>query len=300
MSQATLQVEVPAKINLHLQILSRRHDGYHELQTLFQAVDLWDRLSATPDERLSLSCDQPQLTCDEDNLVLRAARALLRLSGAAGRGARLQLEKRIPMQAGMGGGSADAAAALLLLDRLWGLQTPDSEMRKLAMGLGADVPFFLEGGSALGLGRGDRIERIPDIGECPVVLLHPPFGISTPEAFAGVGARLTLPRIGVSLPRLKAVKWPQDNDFGVFVNDLESVVFELHPVLREASSELKEAGARVALLSGSGSTVFGLFEEAREARQAAERVGRRFPDWRVVTSRFVRGGVHWRETREGA
>ena len=110
---------------------------------------------------------------------------------------------------------------------------------------------------------------------------------------------MTLPRIGVSLPRLKSLKWPQDNDFGVFVNDLESVVFELRPVLREASSELKKAGARVALLSGSGSTVFGLFEEGRQAREAAERVGAQFPKWQVVTSRFVRGGVRWRANVEG-
>lgn len=293
MSDRTLRVEVPGKINLHLQVLARRPDGYHELQTLYQAVDIWDRLSATSASRLTLASDSLELDCGDDNLVLRAARLLQRKAGVADRGAALRLEKAIPVRGGMGGGSADAAAALILLDRWWELRTPEARMQELAAELGSDVPFFLRGGSALGLGRGERIQTLPFVGDCHVLLLHPPFGIATAEAFAGLGSRLTLPRIGVSLPRLKSFKWPQDNDFGVFVNDLESVVFDLRSELRSASAELKQAGARVAMLSGSGSTVFGLFDQLSSARRAAEKVGSAYPEWRVVLSRFVRGGVRW-------
>jgi 4-diphosphocytidyl-2-C-methyl-D-erythritol kinase len=290
-SEASLGVRCPAKVNLVLRVLGRREDGYHELDTAFQAVDLWDVIRIRRADELSLVCDDPGLPVDESNLVHRAARMLCERHG--GGGGRLELHKVIPSQAGLGGGSSDAAATLLLCNRFWELELAPTTLRGLARELGADVPFFLTGGTARGRGRGDRIEPLPYPGEVPVVLGCPPFGVSTAEVFRRFESRLTLPEIGVSVPLLLPHKWPEGKDFGFLGNDLESVVFEDWPELKGFRDALLEAGAGAALLSGSGSTVYGVFAGPTEADQAAKRVRERFTDWRVVTTHFVRDGIRW-------
>ena len=169
-------VRCPAKVNLVLRVLGRRADGYHELDTLFQAVDLWDSLSIRGSERLTLHTDDPKLPVDESNLVLRAALLLRERFGRANLGGRLELGKTIPVRGGLGGGSSDAAAALLLCNRFWGLGVPAETLAELAAELGADVPFFLTGGTARGRGRGDEIEPLTFPGAAPIVLGCPPFG----------------------------------------------------------------------------------------------------------------------------
>ena len=256
-------------------------------------VDLWDSLSIRGSERLTLHTDDPKLPVDESNLVLRAALLLRERFGRANLGGRLELGKTIPVRGGLGGGSSDAAAALLLCNRFWGLGVPAETLAGLAAELGADVPFFLTGGTARGRGRGDEIEPLTFPGAAPIVLGCPPFGVPTGEVFRRSDDWLTPPGIGVSVPLLLPLKWLEGNDFGFLVNDLEGVVFEGWPELEQFRDALLEAGAGAALLSGSGSTVYGVFAERARALQAAERVRTRFAGWRVLMTRFVPDGIRW-------
>jgi 4-diphosphocytidyl-2-C-methyl-D-erythritol kinase len=281
----------PAKINLALRVVDRRPDGFHDLDTVFQTIDLWDRIEARPAPTLRMTCNDPNVPVDERNLVLRAALAVREAAGLPpARGADFRLEKSIPAQGGLGGGSSDAAGAIRLAVSLWAVDLAPDTLERIAASLGADVPFFLTGGTARGRGRGDRIEALPPLAEHALVLGFPPFGVSTAEVFAEVRHRLTLPGNGVSLPRLSAYKWPGDKDFSFAVNDLESVVFPRWPSLKSFRDALRAAGARAAMLSGSGSTVFGVFTEPAVALEAAERVGRRFEDWTVLATRTVESG----------
>jgi 4-diphosphocytidyl-2-C-methyl-D-erythritol kinase len=290
-SGEVLAARCPAKVNLWLRVLGRREDGYHELATVFQAIDLWDELRIEPGPGLHLVCDDPLLPADRSNLVLRAAEFLARRYPSRGLQAGFTLKKRIPVRAGLGGGSSDCAAALLLCRRFWGLPVPDEELAEMGARLGADVPFFLVGGTARGTGRGDRIEPRPFAGSRPILLGLPPFGISTAEAFSCLREDLTLPRNGVSLPLLSAHKWPVENDFRSAVNDLERVVFELKPDLARFRDALLREGAKSALLSGSGSAVFGLFADDGARDLVAERLRDRFPGWKLVGTRTVQGAA---------
>jgi 4-diphosphocytidyl-2-C-methyl-D-erythritol kinase len=265
-----MRVGCPAKVNLHLEVLGRRSDGFHELRTLFQTIDLWDFLDAEPDTDLSMTCDDPALPCDGSNLVLRAARRLRERLGP-GPGARLRLRKGIPAGGGLGGGSSDAAGALLLLDRLWEGGLPREALAELAAGVGSDCPFFLWGGTAIGTGRGERIEPLPPGPTRDLVLGFPPYGIPTAEVYRRFAA-LTPPAGGVTVPAL-LTKCSPVRDFGAARNDLERAVLEGWPELGAFRARLLVEGARLALVSGSGSTVFGLFRTPDGARVAAERLG---------------------------
>jgi 4-diphosphocytidyl-2-C-methyl-D-erythritol kinase len=283
-----IRVACPAKVNLHLEVLGKRPDGFHELRTVFQAIDLWDVLEGEPDGDLSLTCDDPSLPCDATNLVLRAARALRERLGP-GPGARLHLSKGIPAGGGLGGGSSDAAGALLLLNRLWTGGLGRQELATLAAGIGSDCPFFLWGGTALGTGRGEWIEPMPPMPARDLVLGFPPFGISTAEVYARLAA-LTPPAAGVTVPAL-FTKFSPEKDFGAARNDLEGAVLEGWPELGVFRARLLDEGARLALVSGSGSTVFGLFDDAAAATRAGASASGAFPSWRVRTSRTVARGV---------
>jgi 4-diphosphocytidyl-2-C-methyl-D-erythritol kinase len=176
---------------------------------------------------------------------------------------------------------------------LWSLGLEPRSLEVLAAELGADVPFFLTGGTARGRGRGDRVAPLPFAGDRSIVLGCPPFGVPTAEVFHRVAARLTLPGNGVSVPVLSAHKWPEEKDFGLFGNDLEEVVFAEWPELRGFRDALLKAGAGAALLSGSGSTVFGVFSGPGTADRAVQLLQSRFAGWRVLMTRFVREGVRW-------
>jgi len=302
-SSVSWVADCPAKINLTLRVVARRPDGYHELDTVFQAIDLWDRLELVPrdDDRLTLACDDARVPTDDRNLVLRAADGFRRAWAPRGRGADFRLHKAIPMQGGLGGGSSDAAGALLLCGRHWGVEPGRPALERLASGLGADVPFFLTGGTARGTGRGDRIEALRFAGEVGLLLGLPPHGIPTREVFEDLGARLTLPPIGVSVRSLSEHKWPGDNDFSVVANDLEAVVFDRWPDLRRFRDALITEGAQGAALSGSGSTVYGVFPDAERRRGAEVALGARFPTWKLLATRTVSGGprIVPRDTRRG-
>jgi 4-diphosphocytidyl-2-C-methyl-D-erythritol kinase len=284
----------PAKVNLALRVLSRRADGYHELDTVFQAIDVWDRLELFPrdDPEMELVCDDPTVPVDGTNLVRRAAELLRERSGRELAGASFRLSKSIPVQGGLGGGSSDAAGALVLCARYWELSVSRAELAAMAAELGADVPFFLCGGTARGRGRGDRLEALPFLGPLTMVLGLPSFGVSTREVFDGLGRVLTLPGNGVRFQAFAEPKWPRDNDFSFVANDLERVVFPRWPELRQFRDALLEEGARGAVLSGSGSTVYGIFPEPGHIAAVVERLAGRFPKWRILATRAVEGRAH--------
>jgi len=264
----TLTVRAPAKINLHLEVLGRRPDGYHEVRTLLQTVDLADTLAArpAPGGRLVLRVEpEGSAPADGGNLVLRAAEAL---RGAAGcdAGAELELVKRIPAGAGLGGGSSDAAAALLLLRELWGLAMDDGGLARIAAELGADVPFFLLGGLAVGYGRGDEVVPLPDLEPLEVAIAWPETPVATAEAYRRLDAPLTWGRPSGTV---FAVARGAEPPWGAMRNDLEPVAAAMVPAVGALLGAMRAAGALRAAVSGSGSAVFGLFRSRERARAAA-------------------------------
>jgi 4-diphosphocytidyl-2-C-methyl-D-erythritol kinase len=277
----TLRLEALAKVNRSLLVLGVRPDGYHELDTLFQTIDLSDDLVLEEDDRLTLSVAGKALPADGRNLVLRAARALADRFGTA-RGARMVLTKRIPVGAGLGGGSADAASALLGLNVLWNLNRPVGELAPVAASVGSDVAFFLFGGRARGTGRGERIETLPDVPAESLVLLVPPFGMATPEVYRELGAG---PLSGPLPPGPPEREMPDRND-------LEAAAERLRPGLRDLRESLLSAGALSSRLSGSGSTLFGVFPGRTEAERAAAALDGSLGVRAVVTRTVSRG--EWR------
>ena len=276
-----LRLEALAKVNRSLRVLGVRPDGYHELDTLFQTIDLADELVLAEDDQLRLSIIGDVLPADDRNLVLAAARALAARSGTT-RGARLSLTKRIPVGAGLGGGSADAAAALLGLNALWEMGLPVEELRLVAASVGSDVAFFLFGGRARGTGRGERIESLPDVSDESLVLLLPPFGMSTPDVYRELGAGPLAGRPPAGPP----IEEMPDR------NDLEAAAERLRPGLRALRESLLEEGAVSARLSGSGSTLFGVFRSRVEAERARSALDSRDGARAVLTRTVSRG--EWR------
>jgi 4-diphosphocytidyl-2-C-methyl-D-erythritol kinase len=257
-----------AKVNLDLRVLGLRSDGYHEVRTVFQSVALHDSLLfVSRPGPFALKCRLPAVPVDESNLVWKAAAALWAALGREGQPADVEvtIKKQIPVQAGLGGGSANAAAALQALGRLWG-GIAVSVLRDVASGIGADVPYFLSGGTALGLGRGEEIYPLVDLPTHWIVIVQPPYGISTAEAYAWYdedrAAGLREPRE----PQMLPVPWP--TRAAQLINDLEPPVVRRHPDLATVRSQLRESGAIAAAMSGSGSAVFGLFRTQAAAMRA--------------------------------
>lgn len=275
-------IHCPPKLNLYLRIVRRREDGFHELETVFQSVGGGDVLTGTPAPELIFRCDWPDVPQDESNLVVRAARLLQRYPGAAGKGCDLSLLKRTPMGAGMGGGSVDAAAALVLLNELWGLNLPAGDLAELAAELGSDVPFFLHGGTALGGGRGEKLEPLPTP-SLWLVLLRPDVSVNTGWAYgqwkaAGCG--------GASLEEFTAALASGDPQqvAGTLRNDLEPGVAASVPEIAAAREWLLEQGTLGARMTGSGSVVFGI---ARDEAHAAEVASRPHAPGRIWTARCL-------------
>jgi 4-diphosphocytidyl-2-C-methyl-D-erythritol kinase len=251
-----------AKINLGLEVLGSRPDGYHEIRTLFQSIDFGDTLELLPcaGGEIGLSGTDPSVPWDERNLILKAAR-LLRQKYGVGPGAEIRVTKRVPSGKGLGGGSSNAAMALHALSRLWDLDLERSELQLLAASLGADVPYFLEGGLCLGQGRGDALTPLPDLPPMFGVLVLPPFASLTADIYA----RLPL----TSLPEDSRIStFLEQKDFGLLENGLEETVFNLFPRLETIKSFFHQHQAVLSLVSGSGSAVFGLYRDREGARWA--------------------------------
>jgi len=272
-------VHVPAfaKINLHLEVLGRRSDGYHELRTIYETISLHDdiALESAPGSRIELTVQgDPGLARQpvKSNLVYGAVEAACRELRVRS-GVRIVLNKRIPAGRGLGGGSSDAAAALVGCLRLTGRALPLERLMEMAASLGADVPFFLFGGRALGLGRGNEIYPLPDLPLKTVLVVSPrEISVSTREAYAWLHARplppaLTKAGLNSKLMRFCALCWSARG--GCLSNDFEAAVFRRHPRLEATKRALLRRGATEAALAGSGSAVFGLFQHPAQARRAA-------------------------------
>ncbi|HEX8127518.1 MAG TPA: 4-(cytidine 5'-diphospho)-2-C-methyl-D-erythritol kinase [Pyrinomonadaceae bacterium] len=259
-----------AKINLTLRVHGRRPDGYHEIETVFQTVSLHDRLTFEPrdDAHIELVCDAPDIPSDESNLVCRAVVALRERYGT-GRGARINLEKKIPAGGGLGGGSSNAAVALVGLARLWNIEAGRRALAEIGASLGADVPFFLTGGTALGTGRGIDVHPLADVPPKQLLLITPRVKVATAAAYKSLNAHaLTKAVSPVNLTVSRAQAEISGSLHAALRNDFEPVVYRLHPEIERARDALRAAGASGALLSGSGSSVFGLFENADERDRA--------------------------------
>lgn len=260
-----VHAQAPAKINLALRVGGARPDGFHPLQTVFCALDLWDEIAVEAADDLSLTITGIELEVDEDNLALRAARALQRHTGT-GRGARIAIHKGIPVAGGLAGGSADAAGTLVALNALWDLNLPPSELHALAADLGSDVPFLLMGGLALGTSRGEDLEPITPGAFQSWVLVLDDEGLSTPAVFRRYDELHPEPHDPAPVEELiNALGSQALGDLaGLFVNDLAEPAFTLRPDLAERFNRLDDTGIAT-VLSGSGPTIGVLCESVESA-----------------------------------
>jgi len=277
MATRVASVRAFAKLNLSLLVLGKRADGYHELRTVFQSISLSDRIQLdwTPGARWAVEAT-PEI---DNNLAVRAAELLRDETGIRGR-LKIHIEKHIPMGGGLGGGSSNAAAILLALPTLAGINLPIARLTGLATGIGSDVPFFLDGGTALALGRGEELYPLPTPKQRLAVVVTPGISVSTPEAFRALKRgpldALTFTELSNRIKNLRGMMSalgvslvsgsPDWREFSE--NDFETAVFERHPQLGEIRERLAQAGAMPARMSGSGSTLFGVFS-SQKARQRA-------------------------------
>jgi 4-diphosphocytidyl-2-C-methyl-D-erythritol kinase len=262
-----LWLQTPAKLNLFFEIVGKRSDGYHEVETILHAVDFFDDLTAAPHESLLLTCSNPDVPTDDRNTILKAARLLRDATGIT-RGARFHLFKRIPPEMGLGGGSGNAAGALVLLNELWNTGLSFSELREIAAGVGADVPFFLGTPTALGRGRGDLLEPLEMRLPLHFVLHLPRFRMSTAEVFRSLGPTLTSPRRPVNLLLNFLASSSIENAAELLFNRLEEAVCLNSPEYREMFNEFSHPEFLTRRMTGSGAALFGLCRDELAARRA--------------------------------
>jgi 4-diphosphocytidyl-2-C-methyl-D-erythritol kinase len=282
-----------AKVNLYLRVLGRRDDGYHELCTVFQTVSLHDSITFIEAGDLSLTWNETEVAVSDDNLIIRAANEL-RKRFKIDQGARINLIKTIPAPGGLGGGSSNAAITLLGLSKLWRLRTDPTSLHELAASIGSDVPFFLSGGTAFGSGRGEQIEALPELAVGPMLIVTPDVAVSTPEAFYRLSApNLTKQALNRNLSVCRNEAKSPDLLHSALKNDLESSVFEAYQEVGRVKETLLALGARNAVMSGSGASVFALFDK-EETRQAALKALDNEVNWR----KFAVAAISRSEYRE--
>lgn len=272
-----MKIRAPAKVNLFLRVLGRRPDGYHLLDTLIVPVSLYDvieirRVPAKRQQpanaRITIDCDDPAVPAGEENLAYRAAQLLLKQVERP-TGIHIHIQKRIPLGAGLGGGSTDAAATLLGLNRLFKLNLSEARLERLALRLGADVPFFIRARPARAYGIGERLRPVRELVHFWLVMLYPGFPVGTASVYNKLPKKLTKPTPGNSIASsLKRF----DRLADLLVNDLESVTLESYPKIRLLKEKLLREGAAGGLMSGSGSSVFGVFGSKGLAQRAFDRL----------------------------
>jgi len=256
----------PAKVNLHLRVLRKREDGYHDIITLMQRISLYDEMIfSVADHGITLSCPGSSLPENENNIVYRAAAALLARSSCSS-GIRITIHKKIPVAAGLGGGSSNAAVALKTINDIMALGYTDKELMKIGATIGADVPFFLLEKTAWASGIGDQLQIAEYIPSLWFVLVNPGFEISTKMVYESLNLRLTKQAVKYKCLKFNSV----DDLINGLHNDLEKVTLVLHPILQHLKNLLLQNGACGALMSGSGPTVAGIFREEKEAAKAQE------------------------------
>ncbi len=275
-----------AKINWVLLVKGKRADGYHDVCTVFQTISLHDELEFTKDSGLKLECSDPSIPVDERNLIVKAA-ALLRQKYDVADGARVCLTKRIPAPGGLGGGSSNAAVALLGLAKLWDLDLSFEELRELGILLGSDVPFFFYGGTAVGAGRGTEIFPQREIRADNLIIAIPDVDISTANAFALLNApRLTKSDSKSILQICRDVAPAGNLPYSGMINDFEKVIFQIEPEIERVKERFFELGAKHALMSGSGASVFAVFESNENLRSAFSELEDE-QNWRIFKAETV-------------
>jgi len=267
----------PAKINLGLHVLRKRGDGYHDLSTVFHPIAWADMIAVSPSETITMSCTDPSLSCDDDNLVIQAAKLLQEIK-AVNQGASIFLEKKLPHGAGLGGGSSDAATTLQLLGHLWDVDQPD-QLESIALKLGSDVPFFLNKVTAYAEGRGEVLAPLGNYSfPFSIVVIVHPIHISTAWAFQQITpSEANRANLAETIMSNDLDQWNRE-----LVNDFEIPVFFHWPILHETKLLLLNRGAGYASLTGSGSAVFGVFESYKDAQ-------------RVVLEELLQGCTTWCE-----
>lgn len=296
-----IRIRSLAKINLDLRVFNKRTDGFHELRTVFQTISLADSIEmefARGRSRIDLdsAVDIP------NNLIVKAAELIFEATQTSGL-LKVRLKKRIPMGGGLGGGSSNAAATLLALPALIGKRLPLDRLMELAAQLGSDVPFFLLGGTAVGLGRGTELYPLPDLAAWPLTVVTPGIHVSTAAAYQGLNRELTITSPSSNMNSFQAFVWRLGShlpgqDWGS-VNDFEDVVFSQYPQLQSVKGKLLKLGARTALMSGSGSTLFGIFSNRELREKAVTSIRKEFGDENVHSVSMVSGkryrALWWRQ-----
>ena len=284
----TLTLPSFAKINWTLEIRGKRPDDYHEVRTLLQTISAADELTFELRESgITINCDNPEVPRDETNLVYRAAQLFSDFTGVR-KGVRVKINKRLPVAAGLGGGSSNAAVTLLALQKLWNVEVPKPDLFSLGAKLGAVAPFFLIGGTCLGVGRGDEIYPLADINEEFLLLVNPGIAISARDAYSNLPIELTKPGSLIKMPlsfeaAYAAIARPSDRV--PLLNDLERSVLAQYPLLIDIKRRLMQDGARGVLMSGSGSTIFAIFESDEARSSAAQSI--KETGWRRLLARTL-------------
>jgi 4-diphosphocytidyl-2-C-methyl-D-erythritol kinase len=268
-----------AKINLGLEVLKKREDNYHEIRTLFQTIDMCDVLEfrAVASRKIILSGDDESVPWNEDNLVFKAAAFLLERFNLS-EGIEVRVEKNIPPGKGLGGGSGNAAVALYVLNKIWDLKLSKKDLMELGKTIGADVPYFLEGGLCLGIERGDEITPLDDLAPLFCLLALPPVSISTSSVYGDFELILTSRD-----KESKIIKFLTERDICFLENRLEETIFSIHPQLRDIKNLFHRLGSELSLVSGTGSAVFGLFSDRDKAERAWTELRKKYPSLLVET-----------------
>jgi len=286
MSEKTFTLPSFAKINLYLRVLGKRQDGFHELWTVFQTVSLADYLTFSEEDEIVLTCNEKVIPTDEKNLIVRAA-LILQDKFKLKKGASVHLEKNIPAPGGLGGGSSNAAVALFGLAKLWEIEIDFAELLEIGKSLGSDVPFFFYGGTALGTGRGTEIFPLEDLEEKHILIVTPNADISTAEAFAALNAPYLTNKSSKSiLPICRDFTNSLNLRQSKLINDFEATVFKLEPEIEFVKKKLLDFGSQDALLSGSGASVFGIFDSKKLMQFAFEQI-KSEKKWRVFSVRTI-------------
>jgi 4-diphosphocytidyl-2-C-methyl-D-erythritol kinase len=287
-----MRVKSFAKINLGIEILGKRDDGYHEIRTLFQTVSLFDLLAFFPLPRneIILRGNDVSIPWDGSNLIHKAV-VLLKKRYAIEKGVEIHVTKNIPAGKGLGGGSSNAAITLLALNELWQLDLAKDALRDLSALLGADIPFFFEGGLCLGQGKGEDLFTLGDLDPCLCVLALPSVSLSTASVYKRLPASLTSRE-----KDSKIIKFLDSRDLGFLENDLEEIVFRTHPQIKDIKNLIQEQGSELTLMSGSGSAVFGLFHQRKRAEKTLRVLTKEHSAVLVTT---LSRADYWKKMRTG-
>ncbi len=278
-----LRILAPAKVNLILEVLEKRGDGYHEVRTLMQQVSLFDEIIVSPGGKgIHIDCDLVGIPVDDRNIVWRAAELFLEKSGKS-KGLKISIRKRIPVAAGLGGGSSDAASTLMGLNRLLGLNRSKDELMEWGRCLGADVPFFIFGSPALAFGIGDKLQMATFSFPLWYVLVSVPLKVSTEKVYGELNLRLTNSKNRSKIPSLFH---QLDELLNLLHNDLETVTEKTYPQISQVKRTLIDSGARGVLMTGSGPVVFGLFPDERSARYTYDQIRSDF-GWNLFLAKGI-------------